>query len=160
MSTKKGYTGNLTTNPRGAAAGYLRGIANALVGALVSALRRGRSRSVSPRVVNRAAGAIGLPYLTRGHGGEMRCVACFLCSAACPSHCISMEAAENSEGSEVRRLPDRFDLDSARCILCGFCVQACPHGAIAMGEGVALPIASTAEQLLGNEQTLLLTRQA
>jgi formate hydrogenlyase subunit 6/NADH:ubiquinone oxidoreductase subunit I len=71
-----------------------------------------------------------------------------------------MEAAEHGEGSEVRRVPDRFDLDSARCILCGLCVQACPHEAIAMGEGVALPIASTAEQLLGNEQTLLLTRQA
>ena len=34
--------------------------------------------------------------LTRDPDGEERCVACYLCSAACPVSCISMESAERA----------------------------------------------------------------
>jgi NADH-quinone oxidoreductase subunit I len=35
--------------------------------------------------------------LTCDPDGDERCVACFLCSAACPVSCISMEAAEREK---------------------------------------------------------------
>jgi len=38
----------------------------------------------------------GLHVLRRDENGLEKCVACFLCAAACPSHCIYIEAAENT----------------------------------------------------------------
>ena len=35
--------------------------------------------------------------LQRDENGLEKCVACFLCAAACPSNCIYIEAAENTE---------------------------------------------------------------
>ena len=42
----------------------------------------------------------GKQVLMRDENGLEKCVACFLCAAACPSNCIYIEAAENTE--EVR----------------------------------------------------------
>ena len=39
----------------------------------------------------------GLHVLQRDEDGLEKCVACFLCAAACPSNCIYIEAAENTE---------------------------------------------------------------
>src|SRR5919107_2046298 len=39
----------------------------------------------------------GLHVLQRDENGLEKCVACFLCSAACPADCIYIEAAENTE---------------------------------------------------------------
>ena len=61
-------------------------------------------------------------------GGE-RCVACYLCSAACPVDCISMQAAEDENG---RRHAAWFRINFARCIFCGLCSEACPTMAIQM----------------------------
>jgi NADH-quinone oxidoreductase subunit I len=36
--------------------------------------------------------------LTRDPDGGERCVACYLCSAACPVDCISMQSAEQADG--------------------------------------------------------------
>src|SRR5579884_1798651 len=38
----------------------------------------------------------GLHILQRDEAGLEKCVACFLCAAACPSNCIYIEAAENT----------------------------------------------------------------
>jgi NADH-quinone oxidoreductase subunit I len=65
--------------------------------------------------------------LTRDPDGEERCVACFLCAAACPVSCISMEGAEREDG---RRWARWFRINFARCIYCGFCEEACPTLAI------------------------------
>jgi NADH-quinone oxidoreductase subunit I len=61
-------------------------------------------------------------------GGE-RCVACHLCSAACPVNCISMQAAEGPGG---RRYAAWFRINFSRCIFCGLCAEACPTLAIQM----------------------------
>jgi NADH-quinone oxidoreductase subunit I len=61
-------------------------------------------------------------------GGE-RCVACYLCSAACPVDCISMQSAEQPNG---RRYAAWFRINFARCIYCGLCAEACPTWAIQM----------------------------
>ena len=54
--------------------------------------------------------------LTRDPDGEERCVACYLCSAACPVSCISMQSAEKEDG---RRYARWFRINFARCIYCG-----------------------------------------
>ncbi|MGA2285393.1 MAG: NADH-quinone oxidoreductase subunit NuoI [Dehalococcoidia bacterium] len=59
--------------------------------------------------------------------GEERCVACYLCAAACPVDCISLQATENETG---RRYPKFFRINFSRCIFCGMCEEACPTYAI------------------------------
>ena len=67
--------------------------------------------------------------LTRDPDGNERCVACHLCSAACPVDCISMQAAEADNG---RRYAAWFRINFSRCIFCGLCAEACPTLAIQM----------------------------
>ncbi len=67
--------------------------------------------------------------LTRDPDGGERCVACHLCSAACPVDCISMQAAEGEKG---RRYAAWFRINFTRCIFCGLCAEACPTLAIQM----------------------------
>jgi len=134
---------------------YVRGIMAAMVQALVFAVRGSRSGSRVPVRAGGSEGFIGAPRLTRDHKGDALCVACSLCSAACPSHCISVVAGERGEGGEVRRVPVRFELDLARCILCGLCVEACPHEAIEMASGQAMPIGRGTDPLLFDKEALL-----
>jgi NADH-quinone oxidoreductase subunit I len=65
--------------------------------------------------------------LTRDPDGEERCVSCYLCAAACPVSCISMQGEEREDG---RRWARWFRINFARCIYCGLCEEACPTLAI------------------------------
>jgi len=69
----------------------------------------------------------GRIVLTRDPEGRERCVACYLCAAACPVDCISLQSAEDENG---RRYPEFFRINFSRCIFCGFCEEACPTYAI------------------------------
>ncbi len=69
----------------------------------------------------------GRIILSRDPDGAERCVACYLCAAACPVDCISLQAAEDGKG---RRYPEFFRINFSRCIFCGFCEEACPTYAI------------------------------
>lgn len=69
----------------------------------------------------------GRIILSRDPDGRERCVACYLCSAACPVDCIALQAAQAEDG---RRYPAFFRINFSRCILCGFCEEACPTLAI------------------------------
>jgi NADH-quinone oxidoreductase subunit I len=69
----------------------------------------------------------GRIILSRDESGEERCVACYLCAAACPVDCIALQAAEDQYG---RRYPAFFRINFSRCIFCGFCEEACPTDAI------------------------------
>lgn len=80
-----------------------------------------------PDVPDRYRGRI---VLTRDPDGEERCVACYLCSSACPVDCISIEAAERE--SDGRRYPEAFRINFNRCIFCGLCAEACPTLALQM----------------------------
>jgi NADH-quinone oxidoreductase subunit I len=69
----------------------------------------------------------GRIVLTRDPDGDERCVGCYLCSAACPPSCISLQAATREDG---RRYASVFRINFSRCIFCGFCEEACPTYAI------------------------------
>ena len=65
---------------------------------------------------------------------------CSLCAAACPTDCIYVEAAENTD--EDRRSPGEryakvYDINMLRCIFCGLCEEACPKDAIYLSETFA-----------------------
>ena len=83
----------------------------------------------------------GMHVLQRDENGLEKCVACFLCAAACPSNCIYIEAAENTETNRIsgaERYAKVYNIDYNRCIFCGYCVEACPTDAITHGHGFEL----------------------
>lgn len=71
----------------------------------------------------------GVHRLNKDEEGRPKCVACFMCSTACPAHCIHIEA-ETSPWADREKYPAKFDLDELRCIYCGMCEEACPCDAI------------------------------
>jgi NADH-quinone oxidoreductase subunit I len=80
----------------------------------------------------------GVHVLQRDENGMEKCVACFLCAAACPASCIYIEAAENTEKVRIsggERYAKVYNIDYSRCIFCGYCVEACPTDAITHGHG-------------------------
>ena len=100
----------------------------------------------------------GAHVLQRDENGLEKCVACFLCAAACPVQCIYIEAAENTEeerysGSE--RYAKVYNIDYNRCIFCGYCVEACPTDAITHGHGFELASYNTSTLIYRKEQMLV-----
>jgi NADH-quinone oxidoreductase subunit I len=71
----------------------------------------------------------GVHRLNKDEEGRVKCVACFMCSTACPARCIHIEA-EESPWPDREKYPAKFDIDELRCIYCGMCEEACPVDAI------------------------------
>ncbi|QOV89061.1 NuoI/complex I 23 kDa subunit family protein [Humisphaera borealis] len=71
----------------------------------------------------------GVHRLNKDEDGRVKCVACFMCSTACPARCIHIEADE-SPWADREKYPAKFDIDELRCIYCGMCEEACPVDAI------------------------------
>ncbi|HMO25579.1 MAG TPA: NADH-quinone oxidoreductase subunit I [Tepidisphaeraceae bacterium] len=71
----------------------------------------------------------GVHRLNKDEEGRVKCVACFMCSTACPARCIHIEA-EESPWPDREKYPRKFDIDELRCIYCGMCEEACPVDAI------------------------------
>jgi NADH-quinone oxidoreductase subunit I len=73
----------------------------------------------------------GVHRLNRDEQGRVKCVACYMCSTACPAHCIDIVAAPAPpEWKDREKYPETFVIDELRCIYCGMCEQACPVDAI------------------------------
>src|SRR6202051_1675290 len=102
----------------------------------------------------------GVHVLQRDENGMEKCVACFLCAAACPSNCIYIEAAENTAEpriSSAERYAKVYTIDSNRCIFCGSCVEACPVDAITHGHGFELASYNATGLVYRKEQLLAIT---
>lgn len=99
----------------------------------------------------------GKHVLQRDENGLEKCVACFLCAAACPADCIYIEAAENTDQLRMsggERYAKVYNIDYNRCIFCGYCVEACPTDAITHGHGFELASYDTASLIVRKEQML------
>jgi len=95
--------------------------------------------------------------------GREKCVACFLCAAACPSECIYIVAKDDPRPAEQRigvdeRFAEVYNIDYGRCIFCGYCVEACPKDAITHGYNFELSVYNRAD-LLKTKDDLLITKQ-
>jgi NADH-quinone oxidoreductase subunit I len=99
----------------------------------------------------------GKHVLQRDENGLEKCVACFLCAAACPSNCIYIEAAENTDQVRIsggERYAKVYNIDYNRCIFCGYCVEACPTDAITHGHEFELASYNTSTLVYRKEDML------
>ena len=95
--------------------------------------------------------------LQRDENGLEKCVACFLCAAACPADCIYIEAAENTDELRIsggERYAKVYNIDYNRCIFCGYCVEACPTDAITHGHGFEIASYNTSTLIYRKEEML------
>jgi NADH-quinone oxidoreductase subunit I len=95
----------------------------------------------------------GVHRLNRDEEGRVRCVACFMCSTACPAHCIQIEAGE-APWDDREKYPIKFDLDELRCIFCGMCEEACPVDAIELTHTYDI-VGLSRQEMIFDKQKLL-----
>ncbi len=105
------------------------------------------------RLPQRTANYRGVHRLNKDPDGRVACVACFMCSTACPAHCIHIEAGE-SPWPDREKYPVKFDIDELRCIYCGMCEEACPVDAIELTPEYDL-VGFTREELIFDKAKLL-----
>jgi len=56
------------------------------------------------------------------------CVACQICTLACPKEAIKLEKQPKIQGEKAKKA--KIDVDLAKCNFCGICDILCPYGAI------------------------------
>lgn len=95
----------------------------------------------------------GVHRLNRDDAGRVKCVACYLCSTACPAHCIDIVAAP-SPWPDREKYPETFVIDELRCIYCGMCEEACPVDAIELTTLYDLTGFTRKEMLFDKEKLL------
>jgi NADH-quinone oxidoreductase subunit I len=95
----------------------------------------------------------GVHRLNRDEDGRARCVACYMCSTACPAHCIDIVAAP-SPWPDREKYPETFVIDELRCIYCGMCEEACPVDAIELTSLCDLTGLSREEMMFDKEKLL------
>src|SRR5438105_12075274 len=91
--------------------------------------------------------------LNRDPEGRVKCVACYMCSTACPAHCIDIVAAPSPAPARAKD-PELFVMDELRCIYCGMCEEACPCDAIELTSLFDLTGLSREEMMFDKEKLL------
>jgi NADH-quinone oxidoreductase subunit I len=81
----------------------------------------------------------------------VRCVACFLCSTACPADCIHIEAGEHPD-ENIEKYPLVYEIDMLRCVFCGYCVDACPEEAIIMSNNYDMAYFNREQTIVGKDE--------
>jgi NADH-quinone oxidoreductase subunit I len=131
------------------------------VPAIVDGLRTTISHLFQPRVTQQypeqrphlPPNYRGVHRLNRDEQGRVKCVACFMCSTACPARCIEIEAAP-APWPDRDKYPSKFVIDELRCISCGMCEEACPVDAIEMTSIYDLTGLSREQMLFDREKLL------
>ncbi len=100
----------------------------------------------------------GVHRLNRDEQGRVKCVACYMCSTACPAHCIDIVAAP-SPWKDREKYPETFVIDELRCIYCGMCEEACPVDAIELTTLFDLTGLSREEMMFDKEKLLSVSDQ-
>src|SRR5262252_794608 len=95
----------------------------------------------------------GVHRLNRDEQKRVKCVACYMCSTACPAHCIDIVAAP-SPWPDREKYPETFVIDELRCIYCGMCEEACPVDAIELTSLFDLTGLSREEMMYDKEKLL------
>jgi NADH-quinone oxidoreductase subunit I len=95
----------------------------------------------------------GVHRLNRDEEGRVKCVACYMCSTACPARCIDIVAAP-SPWADREKYPEMFVIDELRCIYCGMCEQACPCDAIELTSLFDLTGLAREEMMFDKEKLL------
>ena len=95
----------------------------------------------------------GVHRLNRDEEGRVKCVACFMCSTACPAKCIHIEGAE-APWDDREKYPVKFDIDELRCIYCAMCEEACPVDAIELTPNYDI-VGLTRQEMIFDKQKLL-----
>ncbi len=95
----------------------------------------------------------GVHRLNKDEDGRVKCVACFMCSTACPANCIHI-VAEEAPWEDREKYPKQFDIDELRCIFCGMCEEACPVDAIELTPHYAITGLSRAEMIFDKTKLL------
>lgn len=68
--------------------------------------------------------------------GETLCIACNLCSVACPENLIVVSSERNEQTR--RKELTTFTYDTSRCMFCGLCEDACPVDALELTQDFEL----------------------
>lgn len=95
----------------------------------------------------------GVHRLNKDPDERVACVACFMCSTACPANCIHIEAGE-SPWPDREKYPIKFDIDELRCIYCGMCEEACPCDAIELTPHYEI-VGRTRQEMVFDKEKLL-----
>jgi NADH-quinone oxidoreductase subunit I len=97
----------------------------------------------------------GRHTLNRDEEGRELCVACELCSKACPTDCITVVPMEDSTGRGITdRVAKVWTVDLIRCLFCGFCEDACPTTAVRLGREFELACVDKSCTFMEREQLL------
>jgi NADH-quinone oxidoreductase subunit I len=97
----------------------------------------------------------GVHRLNKDEHGRVKCVACYMCSTACPARCIDIVAAPAPpDWKDREKYPETFVIDELRCIYCGMCEQACPCDAIELTTLFDLTGLSREEMMFDKEKLL------
>ncbi|OHB70084.1 MAG: hypothetical protein A2W23_00355 [Planctomycetes bacterium RBG_16_43_13] len=91
--------------------------------------------------------------LNKDEFGRPKCVACFMCSTACPAECITIVAAP-SPWPDRDKVPAKFEIDMLKCIYCGMCEEACPCEAIELTPQFTVVALSRKDKIYDMERLL------